>query len=315
MSRVVSISLPWNTSVTSKCLVWHDKYITLYLLSKMMCIGEERLRVLIDNADILPSIPENEGYSEFITLDTINKLLRDTFHKSVEEREARLHQLNPKYDVKMQQQQQQQITYARKSVGSLRPKQTAASIDIVTPPQSPKEARVELASPPTPPMPLLVEEEEVNIVSPPRKRDREEEQEVSPPPPKGGAAEEPVQKKVTFAPPPPKGGAAASPFPNYVNDMIQACHNNIMAQAIIFMQSTSQWTTAFDAKYEQAYNARKQALFDQLMKREEEAVYKQMLEEELNKTLPVVQQAKQSELCANYSRIVELSKKDLPSLM
>jgi hypothetical protein len=287
----------------------------------MMGIDADRLRVFIDKADILPSIPDNERYIDFVTLDTINKLLRDTFHKSLEERQTRLRQLNPKYDTMMPN------TYARKSVGSLRTKQPA-SIDIVTPPQSPKEVRVELTSSPTPPMPVAVEE--VDHVSPPRKRDREEE-EVSPPPQAAEAtaaeAEEPVQKKVTLTfaspggsektlslfPAPPQ--AAASPFPDYVKDMIQACHNNIMAQAVIFMQSTSQWTTAFDAKYEEAYKARKQALFDQLLKREEEAVFKQMLDEELKKALPVVQKAKQSDLCANYSHIVELSKKGLPSLI
>lgn len=283
----------------------------------MMGVDVSRLLVFIDKADILPFIPDNEGYSNFITLDTINKLLRDTFHKSHEERELRLLQLNPQYPVKLQH------TYARKSVGSLRQKQpvaaAAASIDIVTPPQSPKEVRMELTFSPTPPLPVA---EKVDIVSPPRKRDREEE-EVSPPPPQAteataAEAEEPVQKKVAFVPSPPPQAAeavAASPFPDYVKDTIQACHNNIMAQAVIFMQSTSQWTTAFDAKYEEAYKARKQALFDQLLKREEEAVYKQMLDEELKKALPVVQKVKQSELCANYSQIVELSKKGLPSLI
>ena len=312
MSKSVSISHPWNTSVTSKCLVWQDKYITLYMLSKMMGVDVSRLLVFIDKADILPFIPDNEGYSNFITLDTINKLLRDTFHKSHEERELRLLQLNPQYPVKLQH------TYARKSVGSLRQKQSA-SIDIVTSPQSPKEVRMELTSSPTPPLPAA---EEVDIVSPPSKRDREEEEVLPPLPPQAAEAtaaeaEEPVQKKVAFVPSPPPQAAEAmgAVFPDYVKDMLQACHNNIMAQAVIFMQSTSQWTTAFDAKYEEAYRVRKQALFDQLLKREEEAVYKQMLDEELKKALPVVQKVKQSELCANYSHIVELSKKGLPSLM
>lgn len=83
MSKSVSISKPWATNKASTCLVWtlanNKQYVTFDTFAEISTAKALVLERKKD-FDIIPTIEQNGGYSNFVTLDTVFDYMYNSLH-------------------------------------------------------------------------------------------------------------------------------------------------------------------------------------------------------------------------------------------
>ncbi|MBX9637298.1 MAG: hypothetical protein K2Q45_07085 [Nitrosomonas sp.] len=89
-------------------------------------------------------------------------------------------------------------------------------------------------------------------------------------------------------------------LPSYVKTLFEQCEKNMIDQAVLFMESTPEWKSLFDDRCAKEVEARKKRVREKILRREEKALFDELVEEGVKKS-------KKDAFVANVNNVIEMT--------
>lgn len=123
MSRSVSVSHPWSNKRFSVVLLFHNKYITVEVFAHLLNLKTDAIKT-----NIVPSIPQGGGYTNFISLEHMKDYVSNVLHWKDEDVKAGMAQFGFQEEEEEQEKEVHAISTVHRTYSGKKRERSVAAV-------------------------------------------------------------------------------------------------------------------------------------------------------------------------------------------